>query len=258
MAIEIHHQVTFDFPIKSIIPGHDPGLLLVETANMELKEQTFLLLSLDQLEILQAISFGSDYSGLMVKSYDLQQLLVIQYSNQNNPDQTNLYTFSWTGGDPTYSLQNTRIIKSGRHWVQVPHPHFANKNIIIDLKSGKELSTKPDPSSENIPNELKYTRTYPDSSEYFAWFEQYFRKQGIVPYKQIEYLKLDRHILISFYQKQENGLSHHLAILNTGGEMLECFLLDQHLQGIGRDNFIVLRNKAIFVTDKRNLNFYDL
>lgn len=258
MALASHHQVTFDFPIKSIIPGSNPDLLLIETANSELQEQTFLLLSISKLEILQAISFGTDFSGLMVKSYDTDQLLFVQYSNQNNPDQTNLYTFNWTGGEPAFSMLNTRIIKSGPSWVQVPHPHFANKEIFIDLTTGKELAAEPDLHADEPLSDLKYTTTYPETSEYFNWFEQYFSKQDIVPVKQIEYLKTDQHILISFYQQQENGLSHHLSILDGKGEMLEFFLLDEQLQGIGRDNFIVLRNKAIFVTNKFNLNIYEL
>lgn len=258
MAVKnAHHQVTFDFPIKSIIPGSDENLLLIETNDVATKTQTFLLLSFEPLEIIQAISFGEEYSGLVTKSYNAQQLLFIQYSDQNNPDLTNIYTFSWNGGDPTLSLQNTRIIQSGLEWIKVPHPHFANKETYIDLKFGTELKTAPTPD-EMPAHKISYATAYSEESEYFQWFVQYFGKHNIIPCRQIEYLKTDTQLLISYYEEREKELKNSLAILNGNGEILEDILLEEQLTGIGKDTFFVFRNKAIFVTKKSTLNIYDL
>ncbi|SMD38810.1 hypothetical protein SAMN04488029_3889 [Reichenbachiella faecimaris] len=258
MAVKnVHHQITFDFPIKSIIPGSDENLLLIETYDAEAKSQTFLLLSFQPLEIIQAISFGEEYSGLVAKSYDAAQLLFIQYSDQNNPDLTNIYTFSWNGGDPTFSLQNTRIIQSGSEWIKVPHPHFANKEIYVDLKSGTELRTAP-VSGLAIFDNVSYATSYTVESEYFQWFVQYFAKYNIIPCRQIEYLKANDAVLISYYEERENGLVNTLVILDNEGEILESILLVDELSGIGKDTFFVYRNKAIFVTQKNTLNIYDL
>lgn len=252
-----HHQVTFDFPIKSIIPGSDENLLLIETNDTAAKNQTFLLLSFNPLEIIQAISFGEEYAGLVTKSFDKNQLLFIQYSDQNNPDLTNIYTFNWNGGVPTFLMQNTRIIESGDQWIKVPHPHFVNKEVYLDIKSGTELKESPVSEIENRDN-MFYATAYPEESEYFQWFVQYFTKHGITPCRQIEYLKIENSILISYYENKEGGLTNSLALLDKEGTILERILLDEKLQGIGKDTFFVYRNKAIFVTDKNTLNIYDL
>lgn len=257
MAVKnTHHQVSFDFPIKSIIPGSDQNLLLIETHDLTTKSQTFLLLSFEPLEIIQAISFGEEYSGLVTKSYDTEQLLFIQYSDQNNPDLTNIYTFNWTGGEPTFALQSTRIIQSSKEWIKVPHPHFANKEIYIDLKSGSQLSEEPANSVTQAP-EMLFASAYPEESEYFQWFVQYFAKHGIIPCRQIEYLKTQDCVLISYYENSGNGMTNSLAILNNEGTILDKILLDENLNGIGKDTFFVYRNKAIFVTHKKTLNIYD-
>lgn len=253
-----HHQVTFDFPIKSIIPGSAEDFLLIETTDTQKKEQAFLLLSIKKMEIIKAIAFGPDYSGLVVKSYDNHRLLLIQYSNQNNPDETNIFTFNWDGGDPILSLHNTRIIQSGTGWIQVPHPHFANKEIYLDLASGGELKTAPSSEPADTMHDMAYASRYASSSEYFQWFEQYFSKHNILPCRQIEYLKTKRRILISFYEEKGDDLTNSLAVIDDKGLMLECILLDDRLPGVGKDTFFVYRNKAIFVTQKRTLNIYDL
>ncbi|MEP2024639.1 MAG: hypothetical protein ABJH98_10175 [Reichenbachiella sp.] len=252
-----HHQINFDFPIKSIIPGSDENLLLIETHDLATKSQTFLLLSFKPFEIIQAISFGEEYAGLVSKSYDAEKLLFIQYSDQNNPDLTNIYTFNWQGGEPTFSLQNTRIIQSGLDWIKVPHPHFANKEIYIDIQSGTTLESPPI-SSHEIFSDISYATAYPEDSEYFQWFVQYFAKYDIIPCRQIEYLKLAEKILISYYEKGTKELNNSLAILNENGEIIENILLEEHLTGIGKDTFFVYRNKAIFVTQKSTMNIYDL
>lgn len=258
MAVKsTHHQVSFDFPIKSIIPGSDENLLLIETHDQSSKTQTFLLLSFEPLEINQAIAFGEEYNGLVTKSYDADRLLFIQYSDQNNPDLTNIYTFDWAGGEPTFALQNTRIIQSGQYWIKVPHPHFANKEIFIDLKSGSQLSEKPVETQKHF-QDIKYASAYPEESEYFQWFVQYFAKHNIIPCKQIEYLKVNDQVLISYYENVSNGMTNSLAILNKEGTILDQILLDEKLNGIGKDTFFVYRNKAIFVTHKKTLNIYDL
>lgn len=252
-----HHQVSFDFPIKSIIPGSDDNLLLIETHDLATKSQTFLLLSFEPLEIVQAISFGEKYTGLVGKSYNTEQLLFIQYSDQNNPDLTNIYTFNWSGGEPTFALQNTRIIQSGLEWIKVPHPHFTNKEVYIDLKSGKPINEKPTTQDLSLAN-LQYASAYPEESEYFQWFIQYFAKHDIIPCKQIEYLKTGTAVLISFYETRANGMTNSLVILNEEGTILDRMVLDENLSGIGKDTFFVYRNKAIFVSHKNTLNVYDL
>ncbi|WP_420581238.1 hypothetical protein [Reichenbachiella sp.] len=256
-AENTHHQVSFDFPIKSIIPGSDENLLLIETYDDQLKSQTFLLLSFEPLAIIRAISFGEEYAGLVSKSYDEEHLLFIQYSDQNNPDLTNIHTFNWKGGEPSFSLQNTRIIQSGTTWIKVPHPHFSNKEIYVDHKSGSKLKEAP-PIESDFLDDIYYAIAYPEESEYFQWFVQYFTKHNITPCRQIEYLKFKNSILISYYENKEGGMINSLAFLDKEGSVLEQVLLDENLQGIGKDTFFVYRNKAIFVTDKNTLNIYDL
>ncbi|MEO9804622.1 MAG: hypothetical protein ABJF04_15305 [Reichenbachiella sp.] len=254
-----HHQVTFDFPIKSILPGADENLLLIETADATLKQQTFLLLSFIPLEIVKAIAFGPEYSGLVLKSYTTNSLLFNQYSDQNNPDQSNILSFNWDGGDPTFSLTNTKIIQSGPGWIQIPHPNFTSRKIYLDLDSGTEMKHEP-AIVDNIDHlaKIQYAIAYPEASEYFQWFVQYFSTHDIVPCRQIEYLKTDDKFLISFYEESEKGLVNSLAILETDGQMLECILLEDQLTGIGKDTFFVFRNKTIFVTQKNTLNIYDV
>ncbi|WP_422362414.1 hypothetical protein [Reichenbachiella sp.] len=253
-----HHQVTFDFPIKSIVPGADENLLLIETNDTLSKTQTFLLLSFEPLEIIQAISFSEEYTGLVTKSYNKDQLLFIQYSDQNNPDLTNVYMFDWNGGAPIFSLQKTRIIELGLEWIKVPHPHFVNKEVYIDLNSGAELKNTP-VIKEQIEDNIFYATAYPEESEYFQWFVQYFTKHNITPCREIEYLKIKNSILIAYYENKEGGMmTNSLVLLDREGTILERVILDEKLQGIGKDTFFVYRNKAIFVTGKNTLNIYDL
>ncbi|MEO9964579.1 MAG: hypothetical protein ABJF11_02250 [Reichenbachiella sp.] len=253
-----HNEVSFDAPIKSIIPGTDKDLLLIETADLATKVQTFFLVSLVKMEIIQAISLGEDYNGMVVKSYTNNRLLLIQYSSENNPDLTNIYLFSWNGGAPIFQLNDSRIVKLGPDWVQVPHPHFVGKHAYFDLQSGEVLKYEPT-ADYTDPKELcTFAVGYPESSEYFDWFKQYFRPHDIYPCRKVEYLKTKEKIFISYYHEKDSSLMHSLAILDLEGQLLECILLDEKLPGIGKDNFFVMGNKAIFVTHKGTLNIYDL
>ncbi len=139
-----------------------------------------------------------------------------------------------------------------------PPPQFTNKDIYIDLRSGSEMKAAPSADKPQGQQHISYATAYPDSSGYFQWFVQYFGDHGIIPRRQIEYLKTDQNILISYYEKDETGLANSLAILDQDGQLLECILLEDRLTGIGKDTFFVFRNKAIFVSQKNTLNIYDL
>ena len=250
-------MVTFDHIIKSIIPGSEENLLLIETYDSLAKSQTFLLLNIEALEIIQAISFGSDYSGMIAKSFNTERILFIQYSDQNNPDKTNIFSFSWNGGDPVLNLQNTRIVSTGNDWIQIPHPNFESRKVYIDVQSGDQLKDSPVESS-NLSIPIKYASSYTEDSEYFQWFVQYFSKHDIEPCKQIEYLKTENSILISYYELQNNQLTNSLAFLNKEGMIIDTVNLEEKLTGIGKDTFFVIGNKAIFVTQKSTLNLYEI
>ncbi len=118
---------------------------------------------------------------------------------------------------------------------------------------------KTTPATEKeIFNDISYASAYPEESEYFQWFVQYFANLDIIPCKQIEYLKIKAQILISYYKESQKELTNSLAILDESGDILENILLEEQLTGIGKDTFFVFRNKAIFVTQKSTLNIYDL
>lgn len=236
------------------MPGHEPDLLLIENIN-ENQQQTFSLISIERQKILKTISLDPTYAGVVAKSYSKDRIVLTQYTHQNNPDQTHIFVFDWSKKDPLLRFENTRILQVGVDWIQLPHPHFESKDVYIDLHTGIEC---PPPSATTNSSDIYYATAYPSSSEYFQWFEQYFSTHGIVPFRQIEYLKTHDRILISFYEERNNGLKHSLIILDTKGRLLEHILLEDHLTGIGKDTFFVLHHTAIFITHKYTLNFYVL
>lgn len=249
-------QVLFDHSIKSIVPGHDRDLLLLETLSTN-HQQTFSLISIERQEVIKTFSPGPDYAGSVAKSYSRDQLVLAQYTPQNNPDQTHVFVFDWLKKAPLFHFENTKIIQASPGWIQLPHPHFTHKSIFIDMNTGLEMRNDPSPDRNSTPS-IRYATAYPSTSEYFQWFEQYFSTHHIVPCRQIEYLKINDRVLISFYEEQNGGLKNTLAILDTKGQLLEHILLEEKLKGVGKDTFFVLDHHALFVTSKNTLNIYAL
>jgi hypothetical protein len=196
-------------------------------------------------------------NGSVLKQFNDSIFVIQNFSNEKNPDQTEILIYNWGEENPKFHLSNTRILAIEQTWMEIPHPHFVNKTIRIDLMTGQEYVANSNETTHVTNTDITYTQTYTEESEYFNWFITYFKKKGISPIMQIEHLNTSQRTFIAYYQQENNMLSHHLSILDSSGEIIKTILLEDNLTGIGKDTFFVLKNKAIFASDNHILNIYD-
>lgn len=251
-----HLEMQIQGGIKYILPDITGSLMAIQYVQEDSNVLGFYLIDLDSNDIVEELEITNDLDNLVIKSFSKDHLLTIRFSDQNNPDVVDLYNFQWNSSDPTFAKLGSQIKDSQNDWIEIPHPHFQGKTIILDLKTGAPLSEKP--QKQDLNEGIYYPTAYTKYSQYFEMLEKLLLHNNITLVKQCEYLKLEQNIILSYYTEEEGELCNYLSIVNNQGMIIESHVLAKNLKGIGKDTFFVSRNKLIFVSNKTDLNVITL
>ena len=251
-------QLAFDQKIKCIHHQEESKFVVVEIIGKEPKIHQLFLLNLQNLEIVESFELTADLFGCTLKSFDRDRLVLVKYSTEYNPDRYDVFVHDWRESKLTGQWINTQILDSGAGWIELPHPHFENRRVYIDITQGIQLESKPETVVSDFISTLVYPNTYPSESKYFSWFEKYLNKIDVEPVHQVEHLVSGKLTMLSYYQKAGEQMSNHLIFMNSEGTVLDQFELEQGLSGVGRDTFFVINQMVIFITNQKTLNIYEI
>lgn len=237
-----------------MLPAASGQEMVIEFLDQDLP--VFYLIDLAQKTIIKELKVSSGFENLVLKSFSNQRLITQRFSDQNNPNAVEVFCFDWEKDEPSYAQINTQILDHGDSWLELPHPNFIGKTMIIDLDSNQALGEKP--SRQEDENNTIFPTAYSDQSEYFAWFQKLLSKENLEIKKSCEFLKHGNKLIVSCYVIEEKKVSNYLCIFDSKGQLLDKFLLASGLKGIGKDTFFVCLDQLIFVTGKQTLNVVEL
>ncbi|MGL1885089.1 MAG: hypothetical protein OCD76_01145 [Reichenbachiella sp.] len=243
--------------IKYILPADDGQTMAIQYVSDDLSIIGFYHINLNNHEIINEIELDGSIGNLVLKGFTDDYLLIVSFTDQNNPDVVDIFQFDWKQTEPTFFRMASQIKDSGTNWIEVPHRNFEGKTEVIDLTTGNPLDEKP--VHQNKISKVLFPDAYTKFSQYFEMFEKLLGHSSIIPIKQCEYLKVKENLILTYYVEQSEGLMENiLVILDNKGGILEKISLDDHLKGIGKGTFFVSYNKLIFVTQKNTLNVVEL
>lgn len=249
----------FDQKIKCIHHQEESNDLVIETLSAARKLHQLFLINLELMQVVESFTLSEEQFGCTLKSFDQNRLVLVKYSTEYNPDRYDVFIHSWQEfSNPLVHLSNTQILDAGIGWIQIPHPHFENRKLYFDTKEGAQVSEKPISEQPNVTNEIRYPTTYHEHNEYFSWFEKFFSKLEVTPLRQVEHIESIGITFLSYYFLEKGKLSNELIFINSEGNLLDRFVLEQDLQGVGRDTFFVLNQKIFFITNQKTLNIYEI
>ncbi|RJE75078.1 hypothetical protein BGP76_18370 [Reichenbachiella sp. MSK19-1] len=248
-----HLELTTAGPILYMLPDPSGQHLTLEYLDDNIP--AFYLVNLTTQEITKELSLGNDYQNVVLKSFSNEYVLTQRFSDQNNPNSVEIFSFRWGDPNPTFAQIDSQILDHGAGWIKTPHPHFQGKTVLMDVLTGEVLSQVND---KNKTTETRYPTAYSDQSSYFTWFEKLLNQQDLMPVKSCEFLKEQKKLIVSYYVIENKKVSNYLSIFDEQGQHLEKFLLADGLKGIGKDTFFVCNNQLIFVTGKSTLNVIHL
>lgn len=247
-----HDSNDNSFRIKSIL-SYDRQLC-VQSVNLDGTTTQFSLIDSVNQEIKSHIEV--EVSGIVPKLFTNDVLVVVAYSNEANPDVTDIYGVDWKNGEIIWERTATKILEANHVSIKLPHRNIQGRFLFIDIKTGRDIDSLLEEKPKG--NSIKYPLGYPESSIYFEWFSKFLKAQKQIPVKHCEYIRLSKQTILSYYITQENTLSNYLIVIDIHGKVLDKFLLASDLKGIGKDTFFIFEEQLIFITDQKTLNFYAL
>lgn len=101
---------------------------------------------------------------------------------------------------------------------------------------------------------------YPIENTYFSTFSEIVCNHiELIPCLECEYLEINNHIAIGFYEKiEENKYSYYLLVLNSEGDKIYLEQIHQDLKGKMNGIFFSLSNKIIYTTNKNEIEIITL
>ncbi|MCV9385885.1 hypothetical protein [Reichenbachiella ulvae] len=249
-----HLELEVNGPIMYMLPSNSGNELTIEFIDGELP--SFYLIDLQSREIKKELKLDKSFEQVILKSFSSERIITQRFSDQNNPNSVEVHCFEWNNPSPTYSQINTQILDVGSDWLQLPHPHFQGKKVIIDLKNNESIDKKPIETQSEY--KTQFPVAYSNQSSYFEWFQKLFKKHNKEILRSCEFLKHSEKLIISYYTREDETVCNYLSVFDTKGTLLDSFLLAKGLKGIGKDTFFVCHNQLIFVTGKQTLNVIEL
>jgi len=257
-SLELNFSYSFPGTIWRMVALPDEKILLLEVRDEASRQVNFSALHYSLKTFLWK-DFQLDeswWSGLLAAYKSV--FLLQNYTNQENPDATKLLALD---------VHSCKIL-----WERdtFSFSNFSNENVLgtigkddpklvlLDLFTGKVIDedVKLDYTANKI-SEPVCPFQYQEGTEYNNTVSTFLSSRfSIKPEGTVEYLEHDGLIVISYYLREQDGLSNFLVVLNNEGKILHQDKIDEQLKGLGADTFFILSGCLFFVRNKRELLSY--
>jgi hypothetical protein len=251
----------------------EKNYLLIELRDIEAHQVSFAGIDLKDGHLLwNDLKFEESWWLNMVAVYQGCILFKIHDDDQSHQSSTYfLYNpkvrqIVWESPDFNF----LRVINKG--FIGIREQENSNILILLNHENGNETILNEEnedhsyKNSFNKPSENKKLRSpfhYLEDSEYFEIIKKFLNKNhNILPLKGVDYLELQKSIIISYYIYQRNPekkapfLENYLLVIDRYGNKLLQEKIDEKLTGIGLETFFVIDDQLIFTSFKRNIKSY--
>ncbi|MFN0050487.1 MAG: DUF4905 domain-containing protein [Cytophagales bacterium] len=253
----------FNGHIWRIIPDFETQCLVIEIRNYEHRIVTFAAINLRKKAVLWQNFSLKETWWIGIEAVKCGHIYFhgynhIQYANHLAISclQIESQKILWERSDIIFhSIDKNQLI------AQKKNQDFSHLFLTLDLKTGHTLSEFEGILNNSIePNaSVFYPIMYDAQDEAFSRLVIFLQKKlEFVVVNAVEYLEYNDFIIISFYIKEGDKLQNRLILLDKDAFLLLDLILDQNLDGIGTQTFLVLNNQLIFVKHKTELSIYDL
>lgn len=185
-------------------------------------------------------------------------LLFTMYTDTNNPDKKSLLAYDVSENKISWWYNGFAISGSNALYVKGIDAKFPSKEIILDLFTGRAVQESDFhlEDSQNFPVIRPFQ--YEEGTGHFDTVKDFLQTRlGIVPVATIDYLEIQRLIVVSVFVR-ENNLANYLYVLDSGGKVLFNEKLGENLKGVGLDTFFIYSDHLIFVKNKSELITYKI
>ena len=173
-------------------------------------------------------------------------LIIGVYQNQHNPGPITLMRYDWKSNVILEEIKNFQL-----H--ELTDTFIKGKVLKEEGFEPLEISL----GEEKNMEEISLPTIFSSKSSAFDTVAAYLRRKNLEPKEEVAYLEVDDHIIILYYLQNNDLLDKHLLWLNKE-KVVQEFILDDQVQGISAESFMVLGKKLIFVQNRKNIKIYDL
>lgn len=100
---------------------------------------------------------------------------------------------------------------------------------------------------------------YPEGSTHFSTVSAFIKERtNHSPVAAVEYAERPNCFIISYYKGNESHLSNYILLAAVNGELLFHDRTGSELSGTGFDNFLVIKDRLIYIKDKKEVVFLSL
>lgn len=256
-VVELNFSHRFPGIVWNTLVVPQTHLLWVEVRNHERKEVSFSVLNYHTAEFCWKDIALEERWWITLSSATKDIALFTIYLETDNPDRKGVLAYDTHTMKLLWWNNDFSITSTANDHVAGFSSRQRGKTFRLEITTGVEIDAIESRSLSASSAILKPTQ-YTDGMDYFETVKQYLHTVlNLTPVVSLEYLEVERRIIISYYE-QENDLANYLLIISDQGELLLKEKIDEQLKGIGLDTFFVLAGSVFFVKNKVELVSYSL
>lgn len=256
-SLELYFSHTFNGTIWNTVISPDEEVLLLEVRDHQNRQVTFSALQYtDNTWLWHEVKLDEPWwVGLAAASQGV--ILFTIYLDTANPDKKGIVACALTDCKLLWWNNDFSMVAMEEECVRGVSSKYGFKELMLDLKTGKELTGIIQPQAEPPTVWVKPVQ-YTEGTPYFETVKTFLeQKLNLSPVAALEYLEWEGFIFVSYY-RTEVDLVNYLLVLSAEGNVVLHEKLDEHLKGIGLDTFFILSGCLIFVRNKRELVSYQM
>jgi hypothetical protein len=252
---------TFEGKIWKTCTDEQNSLLALEIRNDITRSVSFSILDAGTCKIIKNNLRVKEPWWISLESIRWPVLYLRIFPDEQNPADINLLAFD-------IEKEQTRWIAEHFEPVVWEETDIRGRNTLnekgefnsINILTGK--ITYPDAvtigsfsQDDPVPGNIKlfYPVQYFEGEENFNIIKEFLGREKIYPSIAIEYLEHGEYAIIGFFSKKDPGLSHHLLVTDSGGNIVYDKQCDAGLKGIGVELFFIMNGTLIFTIEKTTL-----
>jgi len=247
------------FPFQVWKIHYTQNHLLVELRDSELRVLKLMYLSLDSMEVLaesdQDILSWWDNVVYVYGNY----VAISTYKDPKFPDTQGVKVLDIVNGNLLWQEDSWRILEGNTDCLSVvKDPKFPLRVEKVQIASG-ELTVQ---NSEIAHSDLHLPELYTEGDVFFEQVAEFLAAKQFKPEKVVEYLDYCSLILIGIYTNDiKNDLSviqASILVFDSQGKLLNNYKCGHTEQGIGMGMYFVVKDRLVFVRDKKEIVILEL
>ncbi len=240
----------FDGLIFKILADEVLPLLALEIRHTETKEVSFAVVDYEKKELVfEGLGLEESWWVGMVAFYE-GKLFFHSFADKQYPEPQGIIVADVIEQAIILEKKGVyleEINQSGVHisWIG----EQGKKPEILDIQIANTLKK----------NNLVFPFQYVEKTPYFETLARFLsQKLGIKIVQQLDYLEINKHIIISYLVENDKKISQFLLILSQNGEILFHQSLDSQVKGIQTEVFFVVNDFLISIANRKNLLIFKL